>query len=96
MVPDNVTQRTVPQITGLLSYQKDVEVLRIRQNDAWKVLALEEKVTDYIPMLSLYSIGVPAWEHRVAQLPLQNISRSGNGAKNPVVFRAKHKLYQSC
>jgi hypothetical protein len=44
VVPDNVTQRNVPQITGLLSYQKDVEVLRIRQDDAWKVLALEEKV----------------------------------------------------
>ena len=44
VVPDNDTQDNVPHITGLLAYQKDVEVLRIRKIDAWKVVAEEEKV----------------------------------------------------
>ncbi len=44
VVPDNDTQDNVPHITGLLAYQKDVEVLRIRKIDEWKVVAEEEKV----------------------------------------------------
>ncbi|CAB4008049.1 Hypothetical predicted protein [Paramuricea clavata] len=47
VVPDNVTHNKVPQITGLLAYQKDVEVLHLRKNDAWKVMAEEEKVNAF-------------------------------------------------
>ena len=57
VVPDNVTQGNVPHITGLLAYQEDVEVLRIRKIDAWKVLAEEEKVNAFkITHLVLYYI----------------------------------------
>ncbi|XP_028405398.1 uncharacterized protein LOC114527885 isoform X2 [Dendronephthya gigantea] len=44
VVPDDVTQDRIPHITGLLAYQKDSQVLRLRKKDAWKNVAEEEMV----------------------------------------------------
>ncbi|CAB3997412.1 Hypothetical predicted protein [Paramuricea clavata] len=44
VVPDDVTFDNVPQITGLLTYQKDAEILRLRKTESWKVVAEEEMV----------------------------------------------------
>jgi hypothetical protein len=44
VVPDDVTFDNVPQITGLLTYQKDAEILRLRTTESWKVVAEEEMV----------------------------------------------------
>lgn len=44
VVPDDITFDNVPQITGLLTYQKDAEILRLRKTESWKAVAEEEMV----------------------------------------------------
>ena len=42
VVPDDVTVNKLPQITGLLAYQKDSKVLRLMKNGTWKEIAEKE------------------------------------------------------
>lgn len=42
VVPDDVAVNKLPQITGLLAYQKDSEVLRLMKNGTWKEIAEKE------------------------------------------------------
>ena len=42
VVPDDIAAGKLPQVTGLLAYQKDVEVLRLRKNGTWKEIAEKE------------------------------------------------------
>ena len=42
VVPDDVAVNKLPQITGLLAYQKDSEVLRLMKNGTWKDIAEKE------------------------------------------------------
>ena len=45
VVPDDIAAGKLPQITGLLAYQKDVEVLRLRKNGTWKEIAEKEVIS---------------------------------------------------
>ena len=45
VVPDDVTHTQVPNVAGLLTYQTDTEVLRLRKTDSWKVVAEKELVS---------------------------------------------------
>ncbi|XP_028405295.1 uncharacterized protein LOC114527801 [Dendronephthya gigantea] len=44
VVPDAETHDKVPNISGILAYQKDTEQLYLRKNDTWKIIAEKEMV----------------------------------------------------
>ena len=46
VVPDDSAHNRVPNIVGLMTYQRDTEQLRLRKNDTWRVVAEEEMVKD--------------------------------------------------
>ena len=49
VVPDDVTIGKLPQINGLLAYQKDAEALRFRKNSTWKEIAEKEVICYFLP-----------------------------------------------
>ena len=44
VVPDDVTIGKLPQINGLLAYQKDAKAFRFRKNGTWKEIAEKEVI----------------------------------------------------
>lgn len=44
VVPDDISTDKLPKISGLLAYQKDSEVLSLRKNNTWMVIAEQETV----------------------------------------------------
>jgi hypothetical protein len=51
VVEDGPSFEKIPAITGSLAYRKDNQLLHVRKNDTWKVLAEEEKLDEKVRVL---------------------------------------------